>query len=296
VPRRQRSLLRLLAALLPLAVLAVTAAACGGDDDDDSVPSSGDAAETTTSAPEEAAEAPLRILVTDDDGVEGAGMDALVTALAELPDTEVTVVAPATDQSGTGNTTSPSPPEATDTTLPGGHEAVAVAGFPADAVAHALSAVYAEDDPPDLVVSGINAGQNLGPVALDLSGTVGAARTAAAAGIPALAVSQGIGDEFDYATGVELTLDWIDEHREALVAGEVATETVANLNVPSCSSGEIKGLLEVETATDAGDRNMLAPVDCTVAEPATPPADDIDAFTLGYAPLADVPLGDAAAP
>jgi 5'-nucleotidase len=296
VPRRQRSLLRLLGLLLPLVAVSASLAACGGDDDD-SVPSSGNGAEqseTTTSAPEEAAS--LRILVTDDDGVEGPGMDALVTALAELPDTEVTVVAPAEDQSGTGNTTSPAPPEATDTTLPGGHEAVAVAGFPADAVVHALSTVFAEDDPPDLVVSGINAGQNLGPVALDLSGTVGAARTAAAAGIPALAVSQGIGDQFDYDVGVELTLDWIDSHRDALLAGEVATDTVANLNVPSCASGEIKGVLEVETATDAGDRNILAPVDCTLPEPGTEPTDDIDAFTAGYAPLADVALGDAAAP
>jgi 5'-nucleotidase len=279
----------LLAALL--APLLVLVAACG-DDDDGAGPagSSGSADEagtTTTEAPAD----PLRILVTDDDGVEGAGMDALVVALAELPDTEVTVVAPAADQSGTGDEVSPSPPAATDVTLPSGHEAVAVEGFPADAVTHALAEVFA-DDPPDLVVSGINAGQNLGPVAADLSGTVGAARTAARAGLPALAVSQGIGDEFDYATGVELTLDWIEEHREALLAGDVATDTVANLNVPSCTAGEIKGVVEVATATDLAGRDFLAPVDCTVATPASAPADDIDAFNLGYAALADVPLGD----
>ena len=273
---------RLLAFLLPLLVLA---AACGGDDDSAAAPSDEGAAETT-----EAPAEPLRILVTDDDGVEGAGMDALVTALAELPDVDLTVVAPATDQSGTGDTTSPTPPAATDTTLPGGHEAIAVEGYPADAVHHALSTVFAGDDPPDLVVSGVNAGQNLGPVAFDLSGTVGAARTAARAGVPALAVSQGIGEAFDYATGVDLALDWIEEHRQALLDGDVATDTVANLNVPSCDTGEIKGVIEVETAADAGDRNMLAPVDCTVAAPASDPVDDIDAFTLGYAPLADVPL------
>jgi 5'-nucleotidase len=277
---------RLLALLLPVLVLA---AACGDDDDAAAARPDDDTGATTetTGAPAE----PLRILVTDDDGVEGAGMDALVDALADLPDTEVTVVAPADDQSGTGDTTSPSPPAATDTTLPSGHEAVAVAGFPADAVAHGLTTVF-DDDPPDLVVSGINAGQNLGPVAADLSGTVGAARTAARAGVPALAVSQGIGDEFDYATGVDLALDWIEEHRQALLDGEVATDTVANLNVPSCIAGEIKGVIEVETAIDLAGRDFLAPVDCTVAAPASDPADDIDAFNLGYAPLADVPLGD----
>jgi len=276
---------RLLAFVL---VLFVVVAACGGDDDssDGAAPSDDEAGTTTTT---EAAAEPLRLLVTNDDGVEGAGIDALVEALAELPDTEVTVVAPATDQSGTGDTTSPAPPAASETTLTSGHEAIAVEGYPADAVTHALTSVFTEE-PPDLVVSGINAGQNLGPVAAQLSGTVGAARTAAAAGVPALAVSQGIGAEFDYASGVDLALDWIEEHRSALLDGSVTTEAVANLNVPSCDAGEIKGVIEVETATDAGARNVLAPVDCTVAAPASPPTDDIDAFTLGYAPLADVPL------
>lgn len=284
--RRRGAHLRLLAVLLPMAVLV---AACGGDDDDSAASGDGgggdEAADTTAPLAET-----LHILVTDDDGVEGAGMDALVEALAAVPDTEVTVVAPATDQSGTGDTTSPSPPAATETTLPSGYAAVAVEGFPADAVQHALSSVFTADEPPDLVVSGINAGQNLGPVAAQLSGTVGAALTAARAGVPAFAVSQGIGQAFDYATGVDLALDWIEEHRQDLLDGDVGTDAVANLNVPSCADGEIKGVVEVPTATDAGDRNVLAPVDCTVAAPATDPADDIDAFTLGYAPLADVPL------
>jgi 5'-nucleotidase len=284
---------RLLAFSSPLVLM--LSAACGGDDD---APASGDGSAASGSADttEPEAAGPLEILVTNDDGVEGEGIDALVAALVELPDVEVTVVTPATDQSGTGDDTSPSPPAATGTTLASGHEAVAVAGFPADAVVHALTTVFAGSDPPDLVVSGINAGQNLGPVAAELSGTVGAARTAARAGVPALAVSQGIGEAFDYDTGVELTLDWIEEHRQALLDGDVATDTVANLNVPSCTAGEIKGVVEVDTATDLAGRDFLAPVDCTVAAPASEPADDIDAFDLGYAPLADVPLGEPPAP
>jgi 5'-nucleotidase len=263
------------------------AGACGGDDDDAADGSGGeDAATETTAAPAE----PLKILVTNDDGVEGEGIDALVEALSELPDTEITVVAPLEDQSGTGDTTSPRPPEASETTLISGHEAIAVAGYPADAVTHGLDEVLA-DDPPDLVVSGINAGQNLGPVAFDLSGTVGAARTAAKAGVPALAVSQGIGQAFDFPTAVDLTLSWIDDHRQPLLDGEVETDTVANLNVPSCDAGEIKGLVEVTTAVDLADRNILAPSDCTATDPTGgEPADDLDAFTIGYATLADVPL------
>jgi 5'-nucleotidase len=271
-----------------IAVVALVAGACGSDDDDSAEDGGGDAATETTEAAAEAE--PLKILVTNDDGVEGEGIDALVEALSELPDTEITVVAPLEDQSGTGDTTSPRPPAASDTTLVSGHEAIAVAGYPADAVTHGLDEVLGED-PPDLVVSGINAGQNLGPVAFDLSGTVGAARTAAKAGIPALAVSQGFGEAFDFPTAVDLTLSWIDEHRRPLVDGEVAADTVANLNVPSCDAGEIKGLVEVITAVDLADRNILAPSDCTAEDPTGgDPADDLDAFTVGYATLADVPL------
>ena len=68
---------------------------------------------------------------------------------------------------------------------------------------------------PDLVVSGINEGQNLGPV-VDLSGTVGAARAAARRGVPALAVSQGFGQDLDYEVAAGLVTDWIEAHADAL--------------------------------------------------------------------------------
>jgi 5'-nucleotidase len=259
---------------LALVLLVLAAAACGGGDDDSADP-------TPTPTPAE----PLRILVTNDDGVEGEGISLLVDALEELDDVEVTVVAPAGDQSGTGGQTTPTPLTAEETELAGGAPAVAVAGFPADSVVYALDEVL--DEPPHLVVSGINAGQNLGPIAEEVSGTVGAARKALSEGIPALAVSQGLSNEFDYATGVELALDWVEEHRDALLAGGVAADAVANLNVPSCATGEVRGVVEVPTAADVAGRDpVTAPSDCTST--ATDPADDIDAFLTGYAPLAAV--------
>lgn len=259
-------------------LLAAALVACGGDDDDsdDAEPT------TTTTAPVE----PLRILVSNDDGVGGQGISDLVDGLATLDDVTVTVVAPKDDKSGTGSQTTPPPLVAAEAKLLGGADAVAVEGFPADSVQYALDSVLEET--PHLVVSGINAGQNLGPVAEQISGTVGAARKAASNGIPALAVSQGFGAEFDYATGVQLTLDWIEEHRDALLAGDVPADTVANLNVPSCATGEVRGVIEVPTATDVGTRDFIAtPANC--ASTAEDPRDDIDAYLNGFAPLAEVP-------
>jgi 5'-nucleotidase len=138
---------------------------------------------------------------------------------------------------------------------------------------------------PDVVVSGINEGQNLGAI-VEISGTVGAARTAAREGVPALAVSQGLGEPVDFDAAAELAVAWIDERRDALLAGEVPVDTVANLNVPSCDTGEVRGMVEVETATTAD--GAYEPVDC--ASSGDGYRDDITAFVNGFAPIADVPV------
>jgi 5'-nucleotidase len=226
----------------------------------------------------------LRILVTNDDGIGGAGIDALVVGLETLPDVELTVVAPAQDRSGTGDSVTEPRPSASEAQLVGGHQAIAVGGLPADSVIHALDEVLVQR--PHVVVAGINLGQNLGPVVY-ASGTVGAARTAARRGIPALAVSQGLADSIDYEGGVELALDWVTEHREALLDGDVDTETIANLNVPSCRAGEVRGVVEVTTATGGGERSLDTP-NCNST--ATDPVDDLDGFMSGYATLTEVTL------
>jgi 5'-nucleotidase len=228
--------------------------------------------------------ATLRILVTNDDGVGAPGIAILVEALLDLPRVKVIVVAPAGEQSGTSDQMTPGAPEtlvADEAETAGGYPATAVDGFPADSVVYGLDEVVAK--PPHLVVSGINAGQNLGP-ALDLSGTVGAARTAARAGVPALAVSQGLADEPDYPEGADLAIDWIKEHRKRLVQGKVATDEIANLNVPTCTTGSVRGVVEVP-AQPTGE--LLPASDCTST--LEDPPDDVVAFQNGFAPLSEVP-------
>ena len=101
----------------------------------------------------------LRVLVTNDDGVRAPGIDALVQELTQNPNLEVIVIAPAMNQSGTAdNFTNGALGVAAGSTA-SGFPGKAVSGFPADTV---LYGVLRELDPdPDLVVSGINAGQNI---------------------------------------------------------------------------------------------------------------------------------------
>jgi 5'-nucleotidase len=243
--------------------LALGLAACSGDDGDD-------AGGTTTTRPAD----PLSILVTNDDGYAAPGIDAVVEALRALPDVEVTVVAPATNRSGTGGQTTPGELQASDQRTASGYPATAVEGFPADTITYALDEVLA--DPPELVVSGVNEGQNLGQIAA-ISGTVGAAKAAVRAGIPALAASQGIGDPPDYADAVERVVEWVRARRRALVAG-TAAKVVVNLNVPTCPTGEVRGLQQVPLATEG--TGVAPPPDC--ASNATGFADDVQAFLAGF--------------
>lgn len=275
--------------LLLTGAVALALLGCSSDDGDDAATTDTTAAatdaSTTTAAPDatttttaEAVE-PLVILVSNDDGYAAAGIAALVDALEAQSDVEVHVVAPDGNRSGSGGQTTPEGITATDVTMANGHEAVAVSGFPADAVAHGLDDLAI---PADLVITGVNEGQNLGPL-VDVSGTVGAARVAAVRGIPAVAVSQGLGTPApDYAAGVAAAIDWLVEHRADL---EGATaDQVVNINVPTCGTGDLRGVLEVASATDAADRNVLAAdVDCSGTDPVDEAtADDVGAFNAGF--------------
>lgn len=273
---------RALAALGTTLVLLL--AACSSSNSD-----GGDAATTTEAPPAEtttteAAAEPLRILVSNDDGYAAEGIDVLVTALETLDDVEITVVAPLEQQSGTGGQSTEGELAVTDVELASGHPAQAVDGFPSDAVRVALDDQGLE---PDLVITGINEGQNIGPV-VDFSGTIGAARAAVARGIPALATSQGSGEPHDYEAAVPFILDWVAEHREAIAAGD-APVSVTSLNVPSCAEGEIRGLAEPEVDADGDVAAALANQDCTSTEPLDEAAGDVVAFGTGWATLTTVP-------
>lgn len=266
---------------------ALVLAACGGDDGG----ATEDAASSDTEAPTEdtttttAAPEALRILVSNDDGHEGVGegLDALVEGLLTLEDIEVTVSIPLEDRTGTSDSSEPGEQATSEVTTLSGYPATAVAGFPADAVEQGIATM---EEPPHIVVTGINYGQNIGPLS-ELSGTVGAARTGGRAGIPALAVSQGIfingGPDPDYPAAVALTLDWINERRDELVAAEPidGVAEVTNLNVPTCPTGEQGELIVVPVATEAqvgGDD--LGAVDCEST--ATDLPHDVAGFLAGH--------------
>lgn len=143
--------------------------------------------------PERSGDGITRILLTNDDGIAAPGLQALYTAIRAIPNTEVIVVAPATNQSGTGSgitTASPMTVNPSAPLLNGVDTGIALGGRPADTVLFALQRVYTDETPPDLVISGCNSGQNPG-LAFG-SGTVGAAQTASLNGVPSIACSLGI--------------------------------------------------------------------------------------------------------
>ncbi len=129
----------------------------------------------------------MKILLSNDDGVHASGILASKKAVEEFA--EVFVVAPATQQSGIGHALTLYDPIRMDKVkLRDGSDAFSVSGTPTDSVTMAIFEIM--DEWPDLVISGINTGQNTGKGELSTSGTLGAAMEAASLGIPAIAISQ----------------------------------------------------------------------------------------------------------
>jgi 5'-nucleotidase len=268
------------------AVAAMSLAACSSSGSNSSASST--SASSPSAASSTAAPAVLHIVVTNDDGYSADGISTVVTALEKLPNTDVTVVAPKTNQSGTGGKTTTGKLVIADATTKDGTPAHSVDGTPADTIRAALDDLGLK---PDLVVSGINQGQNLGPMA-DLSGTVGAARAAVARGIPAVAASQGLGNPVTYAAIAPYITDWVQQNRDALL-NKTAPVQVVNFNAPSCATGSLRGLAKVEpdlTKSDMG--KALATADCTSTAAAG--STDVSAFNVGFVSESTLPDKPAA--
>lgn len=230
----------------------------------------------------------LTLLVTNDDGIGAPGIDALVNGLLELDDVEVKLVAPAENQSGSSDKTTEGDLVSEDSATASGYQGVAVYGYPADAVNVALEDLSIA---PHLVIVGVNKGHNVGPYAVT-SGTVGAARTAARAGYPAVAASVSVFPEYaDYDAAVILVTDWINDNRDALVSGSASAETVTSFNVPGCTAGEIRELVAAPLAEFISDDDIgrWFKTDCSL-EPDSAPTTDFDALLKGHSAVTDVPL------
>lgn len=163
----------------------------------------------------------MHILVSNDDGYLAEGLKCLVEYLSDIA--RVTVVAPQMDRSGASNSLTldrPMLPETADNGF------IAINGTPTDCVHIAITALLV-DDPPDIVVSGINRGPNLGDDIL-YSGTVAAATEGRFLGLPAIAVSLGSFEGRHFATAAKVVVKIIQK----LQNEPLAADTILNINVP----------------------------------------------------------------
>jgi 5'-nucleotidase len=174
------------------------------------------------------------ILLTNDDGIRAPGIVAMYRALVKAGH-EVRVVAPETVQSATGHGITMATPLLTSTVrVEDAFEGVAVDGRPADCVKLAINQLC-NDRLPDLVVSGMNSGTNVG-INVIYSGTVAAAIEAAFLGLPAIAVSLYLRKEIeaDYERAAELAEKTIERIVDVgLRAGQVAT-----INIPALAADQ----------------------------------------------------------
>ena len=175
----------------------------------------------------------MRILLTNDDGIHAPGLAVLERIARDLSD-DVWVCAPAEENSGAGHSLTLHLPVRL---REHGGQRFSVTGTPTDAVNLALKKLF-EDRPPDLVISGVNAGENLADD-VTYSGTISAAMEAALAGIPAVAMSQAFRDA---GHGFSAAEGWAAKVLAPLLDLQMAKRTVVNVNFPPLAAGDVKGI------------------------------------------------------
>lgn len=225
-----------------------------------------------------------RALVTNDDGIEARGLHVLARA-ALAAGLEVTVAAPDGQRSGSGTGLSGLQAgglPAADRLLAGldGIRAIAVPATPAMIVYAAVGGAFGPR--PDVVLSGVNNGPNVGQAVMH-SGTVGAALTAALHGVPGLAVS----------LGAEVPMYWADaeaaaERAVAWFARRAGPPVVTNINLPDVPGDQFRGFRAAPLASGANQVQAVAwppgpgaaRIPMTFAVPAAPPEPGTDLALL----------------
>jgi 5'-nucleotidase len=190
----------------------------------------------------------LRILLTNDDGIHAPGLELLEAIAGKLSD-DVWVCAPAEEQSGAGHSLTLHMPVRL---VEHGPRRFAVTGTPTDAVNLALRKLFA-DRRPDLVISGVNAGENLGDD-VTYSGTISAAVEAALAGIPAVAMSQA---KRDGGHGFAAAQFWAANVLAPLLDLQMARRTLVNVNFPALPADKVKGIRVVRQGFHDYSRGSL---------------------------------------
>ncbi len=188
----------------------------------------------------------MRILITNDDGIHAPGLAVLERVARTLSD-DIVVVAPETDQSGVAHSLSLNDPLRLREVSEGRY---AIKGTPTDCVIMAVNSIL-KDRRPDLILSGINRGQN---VAEDVtySGTIAAAMEGTLLGVPSIALSQAYGS----VTGRKNPHWTCGEHHAAdvirrILKAQIPRGTLVNVNFPDCLPDEVVGV----EATSQGSRD-----------------------------------------
>ncbi|MGA7731380.1 MAG: 5'/3'-nucleotidase SurE [Chloroflexia bacterium] len=176
----------------------------------------------------------MRILLTNDDGIQSPGLKAIADALA--PEHEVTVIAPDRNWSISGhNRTMDRPLRVTEVPMGEGYTAYSSDGSPADCVALAVLGFL--EGLPELVVSGINSGNNLGDD-ITYSGTVAAAMEGVINGLPSIAVSMHTEPIWPVDVGAQFVVRLVQQITERGLAKDI----LLNVNIPNLNHDEIKGV------------------------------------------------------
>jgi 5'-nucleotidase len=186
----------------------------------------------------------LRVLLTNDDGIQAEGLQALRRALVALDDVVVAVIAPDANMSATARSiTTRRPLWVTEMPFDDGTHGFSCDGTPVDCVRLA-SLGLVDDFEPDLVVAGINHGSNLGDD-ITYSGTVAAALEGVVLGVPSIAVSQQsqaremdfrLGDVFDFETAAAFTARVIERIDDV----PLPDGTLLNVNVPAGETSTVE--------------------------------------------------------
>jgi 5'-nucleotidase len=186
----------------------------------------------------------MQILLSNDDGYQAQGLKALYDAISAMADT--VVVAPDRDRSGASNSLTLEQPIRARQTDNG---FIRVEGTPTDCVHLAITGLLETE--PDMVVSGINAGANMGDDVL-YSGTVAAATEGRFLGYPAIAVSMSSHTPRHFETGARVAAGLV----QRLFRQPIASDSILNVNVPDLPYEELQGMV----ATRLGHRHKAEPV------------------------------------
>jgi 5'-nucleotidase len=198
----------------------------------------------------------MRILVTNDDGIHARGL-GIAEAIARRFSDDVWVVAPSDEQSGAGHSLTLTRPLRL---RQHGEKRFSVSGTPTDSVMMAMLEVL--DGPPDLILSGVNCGANLGED-VTYSGTVSAAMEGALAGIRSVALSQvyareAAGENVSFSTAEA----WGERAVRPLLDMPFAPGMLININFPALPAQDVKGIRVVgQGIRDYGRASMVKHTD-----------------------------------